>query len=84
MLAVLAIALGASLAFEGRDYDRAPFQTGGREDRRVTGEVSMTFLEAEYMGFNPTVNLRVSRNSSTVDLYDQRDIGVTVGIRSAF
>jgi len=78
------IGLGAGLALITRDYAASPYTNDGRQDVRVAGTVSATFLEVGYMGFNPVLNLTMSRNSSNVDLYDQRDFGVNIGIASAF
>ena len=78
------IGLGAALALVDRTYAASPYTSDGRHDLRAAANLSLTFLDIGYMGFNPVLNLGVSRNSSNVDLYDQRDLGISIGIASEF
>jgi hypothetical protein len=81
---VAGIRLGAALGVEARRYGASALAPGGRRDLRLEGEVSMVFERIGYMGFSPSLDIRVARNGSNVALYDGRDIGVTLGIRSTF
>jgi tetratricopeptide (TPR) repeat protein len=78
------VGLEAALQVDTLDYPASPYSDSGRQDVTVTGILSATLLNVGYMGFNPVISLLASRNSSTVDLYDQRDLGISVGIASAF
>ncbi len=76
----------ALVSFDLRDraYPRSAVAPGPRDDRSAAAAVSLTFDRAQYMGFAPVVTLSARQNASTVDLYDTRDIGISVGFRSAF
>ena len=50
----------------------------------MTADLSLLFTRASYLGFSPSVDLQFQRVRSTVSLYDTRDIGIAVGIKSAF
>jgi tetratricopeptide (TPR) repeat protein len=78
------VGLEAALQIDALDYPVSPYTDSGRQDLAVTGLLSATLLEVGYMGFNPVIRLVASRNSSNVDLYDQRNVGISFGIASAF
>jgi len=80
MGAQLALGLGASL----RDYDTSPHSPNGREDFKLSADITATFTKIDYYGFNPSVSLTASKNSSNVNLFDSDRIGLRIGIRSAF
>lgn len=81
---VAGMQLSGVLGAETRDYAASPYSFDGREDLRITAEVTALFSNVEFMGFSPGLTLRASRNASTIDLYDSSDFGVTLGVRSAF
>ncbi len=82
---VAGIGVSAGLALELRDYPESPYKPGeGRLDQRVTLDMSLEFQDVEYMGFTPTLDLRASRNTSNVGLFESEDFGVNIGIKSAF
>lgn len=73
-----------SLDLRGRYFPVTTVAPGARDDRAAGAALSLAFTRAEYMGFAPVVTLSARRTESNVDLYDIRDIGVSLGFRSAF
>ncbi len=80
MGAALQFGLGASF----RDYDVSPYTSDGRQDNRIFADVTATFKDIDYYGFNPTVTLSASSTDSNIGLYDVNRVGLNIGIRSAF
>ncbi len=78
------IGLAATLDVERRDYPRFPFTAGGRQDLRVSGELSLTFQKVEYLGFSPVLTISAAQTRSTLGLYDSRELGIGLGFSSAF
>ena len=80
--------MGASLQFglgaSWRDYDFSRDAREGRQDNRIFADVTATFKEIDYYGFNPTVTLSASATDSNVALYDVNRVGLNIGIKSAF
>lgn len=79
------IAISGGISFEARDYPDSPYDpVDGRQDRRVTLDLSLQPGQIEYMGFNPVIDLHASRNASDVGLYESEDYGIGLGFRSRF
>ncbi|WP_444454653.1 surface lipoprotein assembly modifier [Rhodobacter capsulatus] len=66
------------LGLESRDYDT------GREDRALVLGVSAVAPKLQYMGFAPEIGLNYTRNRSNHILYDSREIGFSLGVKSVF
>jgi len=81
---VAGLGLSAGLALDAKFYDASRYADGGREDLRVTANLSVRFEEITYMGFSPVLDLRATRNRSNAALFDTQDLGVTLGIVSSF
>lgn len=73
-----------SLDLRGRDYPANPFAAGPRNDREVAASLSLALPKAEYLGFKPVLTLSARKNRSNVAIYETRDIGLSLGFRSAF
>jgi len=67
-----------------RDYDISPDDPSGRRDFTVGGQVTATFRQIEYLGFNPTLSLEATTTNSNIGRYDVDRIAVSVGIASSF
>ncbi|MEP5729118.1 MAG: surface lipoprotein assembly modifier [Sulfitobacter sp.] len=80
MGAALQIAVGASW----RDYDFSRDSRDGRQDVRLFADVTATFKDIDYYGFNPTVRLSASTTDSNIGLFDVNRVGLNIGIKSAF
>ena len=78
------VRIGATLQVLQSRYDVFPFTASGRTDHAMSASLTMVFDRAQYMGFSPSVTLKVSRVHSNVSLYESRNIGIGVGIRSTF
>ncbi|MGR3703701.1 MAG: surface lipoprotein assembly modifier [Paracoccaceae bacterium] len=81
--------LGAEAQFgvslRARDYDSFVFfSPDGRRDREMAVYLMLSFTEAEYYGFIPTMTLEASHTDSNIGLYDVNRVGLQLGIRSAF
>ena len=78
--AAVQFGLGASW----RDYDYSRDSRDGRRDTRIFADVTATFKDIDYYGFNPTVTLSASSTDSNIGLYDVNRVGLNIGIKSAF
>ena len=76
--------LGLHFNAEARDYDSSPYDPSGREDLKLGIGVSALLQDLDYMGFAPEVSLNATRTNSNVALFETRDLGVSIGLRSAF
>ncbi|WP_162798568.1 porin family protein [Sulfitobacter sp. SK012] len=80
--------MGAGLFFglgtSYRDYEVSQHDASGRNDLRVTADVTAVFRQIDYYGFNPSLTLKYERTESNIGLYDTRRLGMSVGIRSSF
>lgn len=81
---ILGMVLSGSLGFENRDYPLSPYSPNGRQDHRLTAEISALLPKFAYMGFAPEVGLTATRNESNISLYRSSDIGISFNIRSTF
>lgn len=77
-----AVQLGLGVAY--REYDVSRHSRDGRQDVRVFADVTATFEDIDYYGFNPSVTLNISRTNSNIGLFDTERLGLSVGIKSAF
>lgn len=66
------------VGFGLRDYD------SGREDRKLSAGISAVVPGVQYMGFAPELGLTLSRNRSNQLLYDSREVGFTLQLKSVF
>lgn len=55
-----------------------------RRDFGLNARLSLTLTRFEVMGFAPVVDLNLSRNLSSVDLYDSTTQNLSVGVKSTF
>lgn len=76
--------LGLHANAEARDYESSPYDPSGREDLKLGVGVSALLQELDYMGFAPEVSLNATRTNSNIALFETRDLGVSIGLRSAF
>jgi hypothetical protein len=57
---------GLSTSF--RDYDVSLHDASGRREFTVGGEVTATFKQIDYYGFNPSISLTASKTNSNIGL----------------
>lgn len=81
---VAGIGVQAQFGIESRVYAASGYVIGGREDVRLTANLSMTFDKVDYLGFSPVLQVQATRNRSNAALFDTQDVGITLGIRSSF
>ena len=81
---VMGAAIQFNLGAEVRDYDFTPHGPDGRRDKKLFADVTATFTQIDYFGFNPTATVSFSTTDSNVGLYNIDRFGVNFGIRSAF
>ncbi|WP_102107558.1 surface lipoprotein assembly modifier [Oceaniglobus roseus] len=67
-----------------RDFENSPYRAGGRRDVSQGLGVDLFFANRDFYGFAPTVTFQGTRRDSNVDLYDTRNLGLQIGIRSVF
>jgi Surface lipoprotein assembly modifier len=78
------ITVNAGLTLGMRDFAQSRYAAGGRHDKTAGVDVSLVFTDIEYLGFTPSLDLRASRTDSNVGLFESEDMGISLGIRSAF
>ncbi|MEP1768618.1 MAG: surface lipoprotein assembly modifier [Sulfitobacter sp.] len=80
--------LGTKLQFglntSYRDYDVSLHDPSGRRDFTVAAEVTATFKQIDYYGFNPTVSFSAATTNSNIGLYDVNRVGLGIGVASSF
>ena len=81
---VMGAAVQFGLGASWRDYDVSRDSPDGRQDNRIFADVTATFRQIDYYGFNPTVTLSASSTDSNIGLYDVNRVGLNIGIRSSF
>ena len=81
---VAGIGISAGLRLDHKDYASSRYQAGGRQDKRIGADLSLSFEKMDYMGFVPTLDLRAGETRSNVDLFDARDMGMSFGFQSKF
>ncbi len=75
-------ALGISFA-DYPDY-RVLFQTIGREDQTVFGQITLVAPDISWQGFAPQLTLRASRSDSNISKFDTVETGILLGLKSQF
>ncbi len=59
--------------------------TGGeRNDDTLEADVTLILNTLDYYGFVPSLTLRTRRTDSNISIYDTKEVGVQVGVRSRF
>ena len=81
---VAGAALQLGMGVELRDYDVSRHSADGRQDKRIFADITATFQQFDYYGFNPSATLQASRTDSNINLYDINRVGISIGIKSAF
>lgn len=81
---VLGARLSARLGVEAKQFDGSFFGVTGRDDTTLSVGVEAFLPDAGYMGFAPMLGLTARRTDSNVALYETRDIGLSLGLKSAF
>ncbi len=81
---VLWMQLSMGLSGSVKDHDRSPLSANGRHDEELAIEVTAGFPSVDYYGFIPSATVRAARTRSDIGLYDTNELGVEIGIRSAF
>ncbi|WP_171048919.1 surface lipoprotein assembly modifier [Sulfitobacter sp. BSw21498] len=81
---VAGAALQLGMGVEVRDYDVSRHSADGRQDKRIFADITATFQQFDYYGFNPSATLQASRTDSNINLYDINRVGISIGIKSAF
>lgn len=81
---VLGMQLSMGLSGSVKDHDRSPLSANGRHDEELGIEVTAGFPSVDYYGFIPSATVRAARTRSDIGLYDTNELGVEIGIRSAF
>lgn len=76
--------LRLSASAEQRSYDPSLLIPDGRSDTKLSVGVNAVLPQMDYMGFAPELGLTYTRNRSNSVLYDTRELGVNVGMRSLF
>ena len=81
---VMGTALQFGLSTSFRDYDVSPHDPSGRRETQLTGDITATFRQIDYLSFNPVVSFTASTTDSNIGLYDVNRMGLSIGIASAF
>lgn len=77
-----ALQFGVSTSY--RDYDVSLHDPSGRRDFEIGGEITATFEQIDYLGFNPTMSFTAETTDSNIGLNDVNRFGLSIGIASSF
>lgn len=81
---VMGVGLEFGIGLGQRHYDQGPVSGEDRLDRDSSARVTAVFEQLDYYGFVPTVTLEARRTESDYGQYDSDEIGIWLGLRSAF
>ena len=81
---VAGIALSGGVDIGTQHFADSRYVTGGRDDLKLSANLSMTFQNIDYLGFSPVLTFEASKNRSNSALHDSENFGITLGIRSSF
>ncbi|WP_372610003.1 surface lipoprotein assembly modifier [Aquicoccus sp.] len=81
---ILGMETSFGVGLRARDYPATPYRAGARRDREASLDMTLGFDKVEYLGFTPTLTLSASRTDSNVGLFDVENLGMALGLRSAF
>lgn len=81
---ILGVSTSFGVGLRARDYPATPYRAGARRDREASADMTLDFEKMEYLGFTPTLTLSASRTDSNVGLFDVENVGLALGLRSAF
>lgn len=75
---------GFGANYATRDYDASTYAPGPREDRTYGLTMSVEMTKVEFYGFRPVINMEVSRNESSINLFDRDYSNLGFDLRSSF
>ena len=81
---VAGIALSGGLKIGLQRFADSGYVAGGRDDLKLSANLSMTFQNIDYLGFSPVLTVQASKNRSNSALHDSENFGIALGIRSSF
>lgn len=81
---IAGIALSAGLQIGSQRFADSGYVSGGRDDLKLSANLSMTFQTIDYYGFSPVLTLQASKNRSNSALHDSESFGIALGIQSSF
>ena len=81
---VLGMRIDFGMSYSRKTHEVSRFTRFGRQDQTLSADVTAVITGLNYYGFSPTVTLSARQNDSNIGLYEARELGVQVGIRSAF
>jgi hypothetical protein len=76
--------LSAVIDVEHRLYDSSPYSSDGRQDTIRGLSLILGAPDWNYYGFAPTLSLDLSQTKSDIDIFDSRNVGISIGIDSVF
>lgn len=80
---VFGINLSLHADWEQRDYDGLRFGAA-REDTIQSLGLFLFLAEQQFYGFAPTIELSLDRTDSTIGLFESENLGMSLGLKSAF
>jgi hypothetical protein len=81
---VAGLILSGGLDLTQQVFADSRYVIGGREDDKLTAQLQVGFQNIEYMGFSPVVTMQVTQVQSNTAQNERRNLGITLGIQSAF
>ncbi|MCR9158699.1 MAG: hypothetical protein NXH80_15775 [Rhodobacteraceae bacterium] len=72
------------LSLSQKLHEKSNLTTDGRDERSVKASVTAALPEMDFYGFIPTNTLNAERTNANIDLYETENVGIQLGIRSAF
>jgi len=81
---IMGMRFGFGANYAERNYDTSSYAPGPRKDRSYGVTMSMELTKVEYYGFRPVINIELSRNDSSINLFDRDYSNLGFDLRSSF
>ena len=78
---VLGTIWGAGLSAQQSHWAQSPYDPSGRQDLQLVAQISAELSVVSIYGFSPVLNISYATNTSNIDLYDSRTLGVGFRIK---
>ena len=81
---IAGISVDFGISLSNKNHDQSRFSRFGRQDQSTSVDMTAVFNQIELYGFSPSVTLSARQTKSNIGLFETRDLGLRVGIQSAF
>jgi hypothetical protein len=73
-----------TISAENRSFPFSVYNSDGRNDTRLSAEVTLLFSKTDVYGFSPMIAIKAAKTDSNIDLFNAESFTVKLGFRSTF